>query len=108
MIRPADSGGCIRGPVFALPVAEQTEPGIGVPYDPACEFRFPDEQMACGALHGPVAPGGIVADEAGMAIIAFEDGRVICRFLLPFVEAFVGRVDVQDGRIEVQARFEIP
>jgi 16S rRNA processing protein RimM len=40
-------------------------------------------------------------------LLEVEDERG-SRFLLPFVEAFVGAVDVQGGRIEVLERFQIP
>ncbi len=40
-------------------------------------------------------------------LLEVEDGRGH-RFLLPFAEAFVGAVDVGQGRIEALERFEIP
>jgi 16S rRNA processing protein RimM len=40
-------------------------------------------------------------------LLEVEDGRGR-RFLLPFTEAFVGAVDVGEGRIEALERFEIP
>jgi 16S rRNA processing protein RimM len=65
-----------------------------------CRCRVYRGQDELGRVIG-VCEGG--ANE----LLEVEDGQGR-RFLLPFVEAFVGRVDVQDGRIEVEERFEIP
>jgi len=48
-----------------------------------------------------------VLEGGGKDLLEVEDSRG-SRFILPFVEAFVGRVDVEEGRIEVRERFEIP
>jgi 16S rRNA processing protein RimM len=63
----------------------------------------------CRVCRGPEELGRIVGVWEGgcYELLEVEDGRGR-RFLLPFVEAFVGRVDVQDGCIEVQERFETP
>jgi 16S rRNA processing protein RimM len=63
----------------------------------------------CRVYRGQEELGRVVGALGGgrNELLEVEDGRGR-RFLLPFVEAFVGRVDVQDGRIEVQERFEIP
>jgi 16S rRNA processing protein RimM len=65
-----------------------------------CRCRVYRGQDELGRVIGVLAGGG-------NDLLEVEDGRGR-RFLLPFVEAFVGRVDVGDGRIEVQERFEIP
>ena len=63
----------------------------------------------CRVYRGREELGRVVGVWGGGAsdLLEVEDERGR-RFLLPFVEAFVGKVDVEGGRIEVQERFEIP
>jgi 16S rRNA processing protein RimM len=63
----------------------------------------------CRVYRGGCELGRVVGVLEGgqQELLEVEDGRGR-RFLLPFVEAFVGAVDVGEGRIEALERFEIP
>jgi 16S rRNA processing protein RimM len=63
----------------------------------------------CRVYRGELELGRVVGLYEGgrNELLEVEDERGN-RFLLPFVEAFVGAVDVQGGRIEVLERFQVP